>query len=399
MKTGFRLVAALCAGLILAGCWDGIVLTGLELVTAAAFDAAPAGAMRVTLSIVLPASLQSPTGGGTGASTNSPATATVSAEGGTLEEAVSALALQLPGHIFWGHTRVILIGAGLATRGIAPVVDFLMRSRATRLSTDMVVTRGLAASVLTASPAYRTPGSDALFDALRRRFVARAPVYEVAQSLVTPTSGILIPEVEVSQPSPPAGGPSGGGGSGTTGSSTTPTGFAVAGAGAFQGGRLRDWLTQSQVRGALWLLGRTLESVVRLDAPNGVVVSVKLTGARFNRDAIRLPGGEAAIQVQVDAQDALTQVDAGSPPLGSAKYLLLLSHLLDTRIRQQADAALSLARTDGVDFLGFGRLMAEYQPVFWQRVHTDWPATFPEVPVVLQVRSHVRTTGNLVNLP
>jgi len=388
------LLALVCLTLVLSGCWDRIELADLDMVSGVAFDAAPNGGFRVTVSIVLPQNLATGGGvGGAGGGSAGPSEAVVSGTGATIGEAITAIGRGLPGHIFWGHTRVVLIGEAAARRGIQPVLDFFLRSPATRLATDLLVVRGEAGPLLQVSPPYRVPGTDVLYEHLRRQREPRALVYEVAQSLLTTSGASLIPEVQVGRPAP--GGSAGGGGG--SGGATSPTALLFTGAGVLQRGRLVGWLNEDQMRGAMWLLGTARQGTVALRSPQGSV-SVHINRVRIHRQAVRLADGSPAVRIRIDAEDVVSQVDAGNPPLGDPRYLLQLSNALAASIRGSADLALAAARAEDVDFLEFGRLVAADQPGIWGRVHGDWPGIFPRLPVVIAVRAHVRQVGNLVRL-
>ncbi len=379
--------------LALSGCWDRVELADLDLVSGVAFDAVPNGGFRITASIVLPQNLTGAGGaGGAGGGGGGPAEAVVSATGATIGEAIAALGQGLPGHIFWGHTRVILIGEGLARRGVQPVLDFFLRSPETRLATDLLVVRGEAGPLLQLSPPFRVPGTDVLYEHLRRQREPRAFIYEVAQSIRTASGATLIPEVHVGPPAP--GGSPGGGGSG---GATAPPTLVFCGTGVLQRGRLTGWLNETQMRGAMWLLGTTRRATVELNSPRGTV-TVAVDKVHIHRRAVRLAGGVPAVRIRIAAEGMVGEVDRGKVPLQDPQYLIQLSNILAASIRGEADAALAAARSEDVDFLQFGRLVAADQPALWNPVHSTWRQIFPTLRVVITVLAHVRYVGNLVRL-
>jgi spore germination protein KC len=394
--------AVLIAALLLTGCWDRIELSDQDVIAGVAFDAAPHNGIRVTVSIIRPQNLPQAGGasGGGGGGSSGESSTVVSASGTTIVDAVQALGQGLPGHLFWGHTRIIVIGGALAQRGIQPVLDFFLRHRTARLATDMVVTRGEAGHLLTINAPYRTPATDVLYEHLRRRTDVRAPAYEVAASLLTRSGSVLIPEVVPAQPHPPGNASGGGsGGAGASGSRlTTPETFLFGGAGIFEEGRLRAWLSPRGMRGAMWLLGTVRHAQVSLDAPGGAVLTVRMEKVTIRRRALMLPQGVPGVEVSVDASAEIAQVEQGHPPLHAPDYLLQLSRALDRTIRGYADRALASARANDADFLQLGRLVAADVPGAWRHMYREWPAAFPRLPVIVNVTTRVQTTGNLVTL-
>jgi spore germination protein KC len=401
------LVVALAGALLLSGCWDRVELNDLEVISGAAFDAAPGGGMQVTVSLILPQNLPSG-GGGEAAGTGAPTAAVLSAAGPTIGDAVTRLAEMVSGRLFWGQTRVVLIGQDLARRGVDPVLDFFLRARTPRLRTDVLVVPGNAGVLLQVGPPLRVPATDTIFEHLRQGIDPRAYMFEIAESRLTAGDAMLVPTVRAARPAPggagsggaggAAGGAAGGGGP-SEGQTVTPELFRFGGAAILHAGQLAGWLDPAQTQGAQWLLGRMHQAVVRVQAPDGSEVGVRISAVRVLRRAVAAPGGQAAIEVQIDANAAVEQVDRGAPPLNDPRYLLALSDQLDRRIVSDADQALQVMQRSGIDFLHFGRLVAAYRPSLWRHLYPTWPAALAELPVQLRVRAHVRSTGNLLWLP
>jgi spore germination protein KC len=390
--------AALLLGLLaLAGCWDREEVNDLQVVSGVAFDAAPGGGTQVTVSIVLPQNLPAAGSGGGVGNQSAPTAALLTAEGPTLGEAVERLAQMVPGRLFWGQTRVVIVGEGLARRGIEPVVDFFLRSRTTRLLTDMVVTPGSGAALLAEAPPLRVPATDVLFEHLRRGQDVRAFVYRVAESKLTASDAILLPRVRVV---PEAGGDAGGSGQTGGASQAVRVGtFLFGGAGIFRHARLVGWLDERQEVGAMWVLGEWHPEQVVLQAPDGARLGVRIQRAGVRRSARRLPDGRVGVEFRVDVAAAVHEVDRGTPPLADPGYVQALSVALARGIRGDVADALGVLRRQDVDFLGIGRTLAAYQPAAWRRLRDRWPADLDQVPVLVEVRAQLHGTGNLGWLP
>lgn len=379
------LAAALAlAALTLSGCWDRIELPDTTGVSGAAFDAAPRDGVRVTLALVLDAHLPQP---GNPDTSLGPTEALVSGSGPTVAAAVGRLSRQIPGHLLWTHTRIVLIGGALARRGIAPVLDYFMRARRKPLATRVLVTPGEAAPLLGVAPPYGTITTNVLYQQLKQHIEPISAVYRLEASLWTTPGGALVPEVREQ----PAQVPGAGGGK----SNATPTGFLLQGAGVFLHGRLTAWLDGEQLQGAMWLLGQTTHATPVVAAPGGQLLTLRLERPTIARRALAGPGGRPEIRVAIDADEVIQEIYQGAPKVERPGYLTRLSDLLDDAIRRQANLALAAARADRVDFLGFGRLIAAEQPRAWLRLRGDWSRHFPQVPLILRVRTHVRGTGSV----
>lgn len=385
----------LAAMVLLAGCWDRVEVNDLENVSGVAFDTAPRGGYLVTASIVLPQNLPTPGGGGGVGGEAGPTAAVLSAAGPTVGEAIANLSQMLSGRIFWGQTRVILIGGPLARRGIDPVLDFFLRGRSPRLRTDLAVTPGDAGALLRLGPPLRVPATDVLFEHLRQGLDPRAFVYQVAESELTASDAILLPRVVG------AAAPSSGAGNSqeTSAQTASPQTFVFGGAGIFHHGRLVGWVDPVETMGALWVLGPRRPEMVRLRAPGGAELALRVNTSHLQRKAVRLPDGAVAVAIEVDVGASVEEVDAGSPPLDDPRYLQAVSDDLQRVIRRSVVQAWRVMRQRRVDFLQFGRLIAAYQPGVWRQLYARWPAELGRVPLVLQIHAEVRFTGNLRWLP
>ncbi|MCL6521518.1 MAG: Ger(x)C family spore germination protein [Firmicutes bacterium] len=396
MRLAGRSREALLAGALLAllplaaGCWDRVEIIDRAFVAAAAVDAAPNG-YRLAVQIVLPQSLATPGGDGGGSGGGRPSVALLSAEGRTLAEAAGRLDLQAAGRLFWGQTRLVVVGEALARRGVAGVVDFLVRNRESRLRTDLLVARGTAAPLLSLAPPYRDIPAETLYQELRKGRVPRLYAFEAAIRLREAGRGFLAPAVDVARPGLPRPSPSQGG---------TPTVAAAAqpvldGAGVFSGDRLVGWLDAPLAQGALWLSGQGVGSPVTL-AYGGQPVTLRIERLGVRSRAVR-SGGQALIRLRIDVDDSLEAASGLELPLDRPDSLERLSTALAAEVRHRTLAALAATRRMGADVWDFGHLLAGQQPGLWAGgLARGWPAGLRSLPVDVRVEADIRSPGRLV---
>jgi spore germination protein KC len=391
-------VAALAlAAAALGGCWDRVEIQDLQVVSGVAFDAPHPGTIQVTASIILPQNLPGAGQGGMGGA-SAPTTALVQAEGPTVAAALQDLTQQVPGRLFWGQTRVIVFGAAFARQGIAPVVDFFLRSRTARLLTDLVATPGTGRAVLEAAPPLRVPGTDVLYEHLRRDVDVRAYVYQEAEAALTTADALLLPEVAVTSPE---GGGSGGGASGgaaATSEAEPVTTLRIAGAAVLHRGRLVGWLDPTATLGAMWLNGRHHPEAVVLEVPGVGRLTLRVVRATVRWSAWAAPPG-AEVRAEVRTEGVVEEVDAGHPHLEDPRVVQAVAAAWAAAIRAEVAAAVAAARRDRVDFLGLGRAVAAHAPSAWLRLRPRWPGALPRLRVDTLVAARVLGTGNLGGAP
>ncbi|MDI3298556.1 MAG: Ger(x)C family spore germination protein [Bacillota bacterium] len=385
------LLLALAVPFLAGGCWDRVEIIDRGFIAAAAVDAVPGG-YRLTVQLVLPQSLPSPGGGGAGGggAGGGPSVAVLSATGATLAEAASRMDEQVASRLFWGQTRLLIVGQALARRGIGEVVDFLVRNRESRLRTDLLVARGEAAPLMAVAPPYRDIPADNIYQELRKNLAPRLRAFEAAIRLREAGRGFLMPALAVTRPGPSPASPS----TGAERRVTLPANPALDGAGVFVGGKLVGWLDGRLTRGALWLEGLGSGGTITLPY-RGRPLSVLVERAQVRRRVL-LAGERPSVRVDIEVDDTIQEVHEGELDPGRPELLRQLGESLAREIRGRALAALAATRRMGADVYDFGRLFAGRQPAYWRRVYTRWPQIFRSLPVEIRVRAVVRSPGRLV---
>ncbi len=392
----------LCLSAALAGCWDRTELNDLTVVGGMAVDAAPAGAVEVSLSLILPAGVPL-AGVGAASGPGTPSTALVSAEGRSIPDAVSRLQKEVPARIFFGHMRVCILGAAYAREGIGPAIDFLLRDRSTGMRLEVVTTRGTGQALLAESPPIRSISTDTIDQILSLGTEPTAPLFRVATRLAKPRAGLMLPDLET-VPALSTGKQSGGSGQGGSGAqeptpSIQPVMFRVAGEGLFERGRLVGWMSADEASGANWLLGTVRSDGAVVDTPTGAEVSLEMLNARVRRRAALLPDGEPEIRIEVQTEEVVRNVQGGHLPLNEPQTIADLDALAAANIRDRMTSALHAAEIQGVDAFDFGSLLAEHEPNVWRYLYWHWPKVMPKLHVLMQVHVRVAFTGTLVNGP
>ncbi len=391
------LVLLVC-GPALSGCWDRVEVNNLAIVDGAAFDAVPTGGIQVTLQIVVPGNLPNSAGmqggGGGGSSGGQPPVTVVTASGPSISAVESELQQRVPGHIFWGDCRAVVIGQALAQAGIGEVLDFFLRERRTRLETDLLVTQGEAGPYLQVTPPYHRLPFDNLYQTLLKRELPREPVYQAAMAALETGAGFLVPVVAVRKSQPPGQTPGGGGGGGGGGQAPVAENLAVVGTAVFAGQRWVGTLDASQGRGALWLSGQALRGSAVLSY-DGAEITTRIERTAIRRRAVRRGSG-VAISLAIQVEDTISEVN-GPLRLSRPSTLRGVAALLSAEIERRAETALRATQGMGVD--PFGELIAAYQPWAWERMDAQWPQGMAQVPVEIHAAAHVRFAGNLIDGP
>lgn len=406
------------------GCWDRLDVENLAVATTVALDLPPQGeGILLTATYFIPRRAAGGAGGmgGGGASglgtpfvrasagPEGPAAWVVGVRAPTLPEAQEALVQLTSREPIWSHLRVIVLGESLASRGIGAVVDALTRSREFRLTSWVVVARGVAAHRLLELPGPFTPASQHLAvqqQVLQRRSGASAvqrlhtfllayesPGVDPVAPAVSVESAVQ-PDPELIPESPPAA------------ALVVQDGTAV-----FREDRLVGWLTADESRALLLLRGESPPFVIGAACPDGsgrLAVSILRATTRRRWEAqdaapasdgpagaaqgVALP--TAVVEVSMDGAIAARHCEGPLDVETNRRLEESVARKLEESMRQTLDR---LHREMRADPVGFGLALSRDRPQLWRQVEREWRehlATLPvDVRVELRIRRPQLTTG------
>lgn len=396
--TGLRRAAA---GLLLtmalmttAGCWNRREIESIGFVLAAGIDEAPEqGKIQVTVQIAKPFAI----GGGEavrGAADEKPFW-TVSSTGYTVFEAVRNLLSQSPRRPFWAHNRFILIGEGLARKGIRDALDLFCRDGESRLRVWMVVVKGAKASDLLqaefelermpseggmgllqgARQGLSTIGEGMLNDFLQRlEGEGIDPIATRAEIVPRPQEFDIRGELKRE----------------TIGGSARLTGAAV-----FKDDRLVGWLNKPETRGFNWVMGKVRSGIIVIENPReeGKFIGLKILGARGGfKPEVR--NGKVTVAVKIEADANVGDVQGFIDLLRMPEAWSSMERRMATVIENEVLAAVAKAQELGSDIFGFGAELNRRYPKKWADEFRDrWDEEFRKIDVKVEVKAKLRRTG------
>jgi len=396
--TGLRRAAA---GLLLtmalmttAGCWNRREIESIGFVLAAGIDEAPEqGKIQVTIQIAKPFAI----GGGEavrGAADEKPFW-TVSSTGYTVFEAVRNLLSQSPRRPFWAHNRFILIGEGLARKGIRDALDLFCRDGESRLRVWMVVVKGAKASDLlqaefelermpseggmgllqVARQGLSTIGEGMLNDFLQRlEGEGIDPIATRAEIVPRPQEFDIRGELKRE----------------TIGGSARLTGAAV-----FKDDRLVGWLNKPETRGFNWVMGKVRSGIIVIENPReeGKFIGLEILGARGGfKPEVR--NGKVTVAVKIEADANVGDVQGFIDLLRMPEAWSSMERRMATVIENEVLAAVAKAQELGSDIFGFGAELNRRYPKKWADEFRDrWDEEFRKIDVKVEVKAKLRRTG------
>ena len=352
--------------LFLPGC-SGVQLNERAIVQAAAIDLTETGC-RLTLQIFDPegASKEAATGG-----------KILSAEGKTVAQAVREASLKSGQEIFFGHTKLLILGESVAEKGVKEAIGFFNGQTRSRPNIDVLLAAGQGASLL------QKPLDQSILPVLTTRMLledyrdngrlVRTLLKGLASSLENPAAGAYLPVASYS------------------GQEETP--IQVVGTALLSQGRLQGAMTPDETRGLLWVLGEMGKT--QLEVQQGtefalfqVEKSDVKVKTRIEND---LPKLEITVSAQVSIEEESPSAKEKDLAQRIADYETRLQWQIETQVRQALD---QLILETGCDAAGFSARFRQRHPDWWKKNGENWPALFPETDCSVTVKCRINRGGN-----
>jgi spore germination protein KC len=389
----------------LSGCWSSKEIETGGFTSMVALDLTADGQVELTFSLAINENLAA---GESGGGDEVPAW-TVSASGKNLGEAISVsrtFSARVP---FWFHAEALVIGEDLAKQGIAPTLDYMLRSRTFRLSTPVLVAEGKAKDILQLNPKItKLPGRylhDLLDQSERGSLSQRQELLQVIKKLIAgPGEEIYLPLVRP-KPSEEGEGKKGGdpdseanGGEGESkggGEQKPPEALVLEGTAVFSGDKMVGKLNGAETRGMLWLRGESERATVVLEVPGGTVVQQQIYARRSLQ--VTEQGGQLRAKILISQDGDLSELNLPEREV-NAETLTELNAALVAKVQADAEAALSKLQHElRADTLGIGERVYRLYPKLFRAV--DWREVFPKLPIEVTVEANFRRTGEASNAP
>lgn len=365
--------------LLLTGCWGLASMEQTGLVTLLGMDALPGGQYQVTVGVVNPFGLPTPTGSSPGGQPE----LVRSAVGPSPAAALLRLSASSYLDLDFSHLQGVIVSTALARAGLATPLGFLARSAPFVQTPLLLIARGeSAAAVVHESQAMLPDGGQVLTgtSAWARDLFPVHPVRLfrfLDQTQITgdqPTApGLRVPSAQ---------------------GQSTSTAFSLDGTALFRGDRLVGWLGQAATLGWLLATDRVRAQTVLVPTAAGGVYTVQLNATHCQVQVWQgAHGPEAHLRIRVRASLLAIQAapaDFWGHPAEVTAVEAATARQLAADVRQ----GLRAARAAGSDVFGLGEYVRIHDPQAWYRMDGDWNTVgFPQLPVTLQVGVTLRALG------
>lgn len=369
----------------LSGCWDYVELDELALVLLMGFDLDPAGdGFEVTVHLLNIAAGNGASG--TEQTGSSSQTVTYTATGQTISDATRNLRGRVPGEFSFHHVRVILIGEELARKGIAPVLDLLIRAPEIRIISNLLICQGTAREVMMAAPEI----SESLEQELRGQILAQEEwskgyspeLAEFVRNYLDRSAQPVAGRVFLNVFRTPLQ-------SGQDEQQTSQASTIIEGLAVFRDDQLVDWLTGTETIGYRYITGQggTMALVVPWHAG---LVTIELVPEFSRMEYISgsdPPGFRNTVHITGEIIEYTGAIEFTAPILNQLESVAAetVQDLLANTDRR--------ARELNSDFLGYGAAISRQDPQRWQVLNKNWREIFPATQTDFVVNFNLKHTG------
>lgn len=299
-------------------------------------------------------------------------------EGKTIAQAMRNASLKQGQEIFWGHTKLIIIGEQIARDGVDAVVDYFNANAQSRPNTDVLIADGEAGEVL-CEPLDRT-----ILPVLSTKMMlegyqdngklVRSQLRGVISSLENPHTGAYLPLVAFS------------------GEEENPA-IQVVGTAILHDGKMVGTFSPEETRGILWAAGEvgkiqlTMEledlGIVTLD----VVDSGTTVTARIQDGA---PFYEVSVRVKSNVSEELFSLEGVSFSERCDRY----EEEQRLLVRRETEHALErLFHELSCDALGYSNILMQQHYGYWKERSADDRALSNGVGFSVTVSSAINRGG------
>ena len=369
----------LVTALLLTGCWGVAPMEKTGLVALMGIDMASGNRYRVTVAVINPLGLPTPTGGTAGGTPELLRSAVAS----TTAEAVRRLSATTYLNLDFTHVKGIVVSEQVARMGLAAPLEFMARSPQFLETSWLYVAHGESAATILSDSQQMTPDAGEVLAGTTAWAQHLFPGY--ADRLFT-----FLNQMQTVGDEPATAGV----GVDTSQGKGPTLAFRLTGTAMFRADRLVGWLDESQTFGWLVATGRAKQQTFVAPASDGGAFTLQLLGVRRRiRITHGASGPQAEIRVDVKVAVVATErapADFWASPAASQVVRASAVEVLTTDIR----AALQVAQSAGADIFSLGEYVRVQDPADWYRMRGRWnTSAFGHMPASVQVVVNISALG------
>ena len=367
-----KIIAILFLSLLLTGCWDYKEIEFLDFVMGFGVDETDDGLVLVSEMVVS-------TGTGQEAQLEPLVLSTISRSFATATRALDNPAGM---EAFYPHAQVFLVSEEVATSGVLPAIEYLVRGRDMRTTVPFLVTKDCTVEeVFNSRPPFLTSVSEHLANTTRLQsglsiFYAQQ-IWEFVKDMIAIGLSGTLPTVQLVH----------------KGKDMVPI---VKGTAVFKLDRMVGWLDgeESQIFCLLKGLPQSGRFVMETQIEEERYAITYEFVNNATKISPKMDGDQLSMEIEVELEFDVPEIGAAGIDFHDSAIVRSmeeqLAHYFNRRVREL------ITRIQGEfnsDILGFGQLVRRKEPKLWRRHADDWDTHLRQLRVNTEVRTKIVLTG------
>ncbi|WP_169083967.1 Ger(x)C family spore germination protein [Paenibacillus sp. PL91] len=394
MKRYFILILlTLVSLLFLNGCWNSKELSDLAIVIGIGIDKVPnSDQYKVSLLIVNPSTVAA--GKGSGGKSTMP-NIVFSSVDRTLLSAFRKSSQKVSRRLFFAHSQLLVIGEPVAREGIYNLFDYFERSHELRLTSSVVIARGIhAESLLNILTPLQSITATSIKDKLKVSSESWAQSVDVnVIEVIKRLSGSGEPVISGMRV---IGNPSKGNKKSNLEKSPPYTTIETNGIAIFSNGKLSTWLDGKVARGVIWVLNKMKSTIINIDCEDkkeAISIEIIRSSSKLRVDVLN---GKPSLSLHVTEEGNFSEAKCPINP-NNHDELVKLQNQLTEETKKEIKSAIKATQKKKSDIFGFSTELERTHPREWKKMKNNWPNLYSETEVKVSVEAYIRRTGLRIN--
>jgi Ger(x)C family germination protein len=362
---------------LLTGCWDRTEINDMAFVVATGVDKGKKHDFKISIQVPLPSSMGGvgSSGGGGGTSGEEPFYVALGT-GGNIRMGLEDIQLRLSRKLYFGHRRVTIIGEEMAKAGITEILNSVFIQPQSRLSTLLLVSKGEAVKLLKTQPRMEKYPGEAMREMTKAGL--NMTVMDALEDLDRPGKDMIVPVVE----------PTGTMKKDPKGKEINMQNFAL-----FNGDKLSFMTNLKESLGVFWLEEKMQRKTMPFSVSKDKEISVRIIDSNVKTE-VKVVNDKPVFTLGIKASGILLENEPNLRLEDPETYHYTLSKM-EKGIKEQVQALLTHAHSEGVDVFGFGWYLYRNHQQLWQKNWSkNWEQILKEMKVNVTVDADIQRTTN-----
>lgn len=280
--------------------------------------------------------------------------------------------------LFFSHCKIVVISNQLASKGVSPLFDFLLRDSEPRINLDVLVSKeSTAAVILQQKPVTDQLVSLEISDQLKQNIsnLGEAPsvkLYQAYNMLADSGTSLVLPSVKVSK------------------DKTT----ILDGTALFKKDKLIGYLNRSETKYLLFI-NNMIEGGLLMSSPenNKNFITVEIWD---NKTKIQpeVRDKDVTVNIEIKMKGSLGE-DETSKDYSTVTGVKKAEKSTEEQISYGVDQVIKKVQTQyDSDVFGFGSKIHQDNPETWSKLKDNWADTFRKLKYTVTAEVAIQNTGN-----